>query len=318
MSQILTAVREPHAWEPDPLLSGFEARALAFPPDYDGPVVATLVRLPPPAAPRGTVLYVHGFIDYFFQRHMGERFAAEGWAFYALDLRKHGRSLRPHQHPNFCKSISEYYADITQALEIIAAPVLLAGHSTGGLVCALYAHEGARRDRVAALWLNGPFFDFRIPAGRRPLLAVATVLGRFLPFLSDPNSVSPAYAKSIHRDYRGEWGFDLRLKPIAGFPACYGWVRAIRQAQARVRAGLAVRCPVLAMHSDEADIVLDWRDIARWSPGLGADVTVRAFPGGLHDLVLSRPDIRAAVFDALFAWTAERRIFAGQDPRARG
>jgi alpha-beta hydrolase superfamily lysophospholipase len=59
------------------------------------------------------------------------------------------------------------------------------------------------------------------------------------------------------------------------------------------------------MHSDEADWVLDWRDIARWSRGLGRDVAVLAFPGGVHDLVLSRPQIREEVFRQLFAW-AER------------
>src|SRR4026209_2579233 len=92
------------AWQPDPLLPGFEALELRFPNDYDGGVVATLVRLPAGEAPRGAVLYVHGFGDYFFQRHMAERFAAEGYAFYAIDLRKYGRSLKPHQHPNFCRS----------------------------------------------------------------------------------------------------------------------------------------------------------------------------------------------------------------------
>jgi hypothetical protein len=30
---------------------------------------------------------------------------------------------------------------------------------------------------------------------------------------------------------------------------------------------------------------------------------VLAFPGGLHDLVLSRREVRDAVFSALFAWT---------------
>ncbi|HZD21699.1 MAG TPA: alpha/beta fold hydrolase, partial [Burkholderiales bacterium] len=141
-------------WLPDRLLPGFEALELPFPGDYDGPVVATLVRLPTANAERGAVLYVHGFSDYFFQRHMAERFAAEGYAFYALDLRKYGRSLRPHQHANFCKSLTEYYADISAALEVIGAPMLLAGHSTGGLVCSLYAHEGAHRAQVQALWLN--------------------------------------------------------------------------------------------------------------------------------------------------------------------
>ena len=121
-------------WQPDRFLPGYEALELEFPPDYDGAVVATLVRLPVSNAPRGAVLYVHGFSDYFFQRHMAERFAHEGYAFHALDLRKHGRSLRDHQHPNFCKSITEYYADITAAIDAIGAPVLLAGHSTGGLI----------------------------------------------------------------------------------------------------------------------------------------------------------------------------------------
>ena len=125
------------AWQPDRLLPGFEALELAAPDDYDGRVVATLVRLPNPAAERGTVLYVHGFIDYFFQRHMAQRFAAEGYAFYALDLRKHGRSLLPHQHPCFCKSVSEYFGDITRALAEIDTDVLLAGHSTGGLAYSL-------------------------------------------------------------------------------------------------------------------------------------------------------------------------------------
>ena len=109
------------AWQPDALLPGFEALSLPAPDDYDGPVVATLVRLPAPAAPRGAVLYVHGFSDYFFQRHMAERFSAEGYAFHALDLRKHGRSLRSRQHPNFCKSVAEYYADLDHAIDAIGA-----------------------------------------------------------------------------------------------------------------------------------------------------------------------------------------------------
>jgi len=75
------------AWRPDRQLAGFEALELPAPEDYDGRVVATLVRLPAGDAPRGAVLYVHGFVDFFFQRHMAERFAAEGYAFYALDLR---------------------------------------------------------------------------------------------------------------------------------------------------------------------------------------------------------------------------------------
>ena len=287
-------------WRPDSLLPGFESLELPFPDDYDGRVIATLVRLPSGDAALGTVLYVHGFIDYFFQRHVAERFAAEGYAFYALDLRKHGRSLLAHQHPNFCKDIAEYYADITRALEEIGTPVLLAGHSTGGLACALYAHEGERREQVRGLWLNSAFFDWRLPSWKMPQLHLAAAMGRFFSFLSDQSTLRPDYVEHLLE----HWSFDTRLKPVAGFPVCCGWIAAITDAHAKVHRGLGLSCPVLSMHSDDADVILDWRAIARWSRTLGEDVVVLAFPGAVHDLVLSRPEIREEVFRQLFAWAA--------------
>src|SRR5260221_14625220 len=99
-----------NGWRPDALLPGFESLELGFPDDYDGAVVATLVRLPAGDAPRGAALYVPGYTDYFFPRPLAERFAAEGYAVPAIDLRKHGRPPPAHQHPNFCKSLTEYYA----------------------------------------------------------------------------------------------------------------------------------------------------------------------------------------------------------------
>ena len=272
-------------WVPDKLMPGYESATLEFPPDYDGPVVATLVRKAGAAAQKRTVLYVHGFVDYFFQAHMAERFEAEGWSFYAIDLRKHGRSLLPGQHPCFCKRLSEYFADVTRAIDIVSAtvdgPLLLAGHSTGGLVAALYAHEGERKERLSAVWLNSPFFDFRVKAMDRYKLGLAAATGMVFPFMKDP-------------------------KPIEGFPICFGWIGAILAAHSKVHVGLSIACPVMVMHSDGGDIVLDWRSIAKWSPGLGRDVTVLQFPGGLHDLVLAKMERREDVFAKLSDWLRAR------------
>ena len=292
------------AWRPDPLLPDFEALELAQPDDYEGAVVATLVRLPTGDAPRGAVLYVHGHNDYFFQRHMAQRFAAEGYAFHALDLRKCGRSTLPHQHVHYCADLREYYPDIEAALQAIGAPVLLAGHSSGGLLCALYAHEGARRADIRALWLNSAFFGWGMPnAWWRFKLRLGAARGRFSPYAVSRN---PKHSSNTG-NMREQWEFDPRLKRPEGMPVYYGWVRAICNAQARVRRGLAIGCPVLSMHSDETDLVLDWREIARGSRTLGPRVTVLAFPGAFHDLVLSAPRVREAVFSALFAW-AERAL----------
>jgi len=63
-----------------------------------------------------------------------------------------------------------------------------------------------------------------------------------------------------------------------------------------VHRGLAIGCPVLSMHSDEADIV---------STGVisraGRDTWAA---GGYQDLVLSPPEIREEAFRQLFAWAA--------------
>jgi len=109
-------------------------------------------------------------------------------------------------------------------------------------------HEGARRGDVKALWLNSPFFDWRLPDWRRIPLHLAAALGRFFPFINDPDYFNPAYTLSLLAD----WEFDARLKPAKGFPLYYGWLGAISDAHAKVQRGLAIACPVLSMHSDES------------------------------------------------------------------
>ena len=90
------------------------------------------------APTRDAILYVHGYNDYFFQRELGDSVNARGYNFYALDLRKYGRSLRPHQDAFFCKDLGEYFADIDTALATIRSEgnerIWLMGHSTGGLI----------------------------------------------------------------------------------------------------------------------------------------------------------------------------------------
>ena len=90
-------------WRPDILGEHFEQLTLPLRPDAEGDVVATLVRYSP--APRlhlhrgsaadADVLYVHGWSDYFFQRRLARTFTERGARFFALDLRRYGRSLRP-------------------------------------------------------------------------------------------------------------------------------------------------------------------------------------------------------------------------------
>lgn len=310
------------SYQPDVLGPDFEQRTLPQPADYEGAVQSTLVRLRAAGPAPKAVLYIHGFNDYFFQREMALRYQQHGYRFYALDLRKYGRSWLPHQHPNNVRDLREYYADLDAALAVVQAEghptVLLSAHSTGGLVAALYAQEGANRAAVAALFLNSPFLALAQGwASQHLALPLAAAVGRFVPGLKLPGRLPGHYGASLHRQHRGEWDYHLAWKPLSVFPITMGWLRAIHAGHRRIRRGLAIAVPVLVLHAEHtvrgrgwrdeyfrADGVLNVRTLRALAPKLGPHVTVRAIAGGMHDLVLSRQSVREQVYKELFAWLA--------------
>jgi alpha-beta hydrolase superfamily lysophospholipase len=308
--------------ETDVLGPPYERHTIDLGTDDEGPVVATLVRRRAEVPTGRAVLYVHGFIDYFFQTHVADFFVEHGWDFYALDLRKYGRSLLPHQTPNFCRDLSDYFPELDEAARIVRDDdghdrLLILGHSTGGLITSLWAH--ARRDTglVDGLCLNSPFFDFNAPwFVRRPLVQTVTRAGRRSPYRIVPLGLSPLYGQSLHAEHRGEWTYDLQWKPLAGFPVRVGWLEAIRRGQLQLRAGLAIEAPVLLACSTRsfrgsrwhdgirlADAVLDVEHMVRWAPRLGRHVTIARFDGGIHDLTLSGAAVREEVFRELDRWS---------------
>ncbi|MFL6160118.1 MAG: alpha/beta hydrolase, partial [Marmoricola sp.] len=115
----------------------YVARTLQLQPDFEGEVVATLVHRPADGPSTGkAVLHVHGFADYFFQTGMADFWVDRGYDFFALDLRKYGRSLREHQTPHYVADLGEYFAEIDLAWWRITQrdghrDVIASGHSTG-------------------------------------------------------------------------------------------------------------------------------------------------------------------------------------------
>jgi alpha-beta hydrolase superfamily lysophospholipase len=325
-------------WDPD-RLSGFWAHTIDLGRDYDGPITATLVRRPKDRERDCAVLYIHGYVDYFFQAHLADYFETapipatgrQGCDFFALDLRKYGRSLPDgYKYPNFAKNLNEYFEEITWALELIESQgypfVLLNGHSTGALTVVRYLQEGKRRQAVDAVFLNSPFLGFNERDLSGFEVWIAKIVGRVAPHTNGTSSVPRWYARSLlHKSIcgrcHGRWIFDVELKPIEGFPVYSGWVRAIAKAQEEARKG-GIPQPILILHSARsddgdgvvwreefrrADLVLDVKDMIREGPKLGRRVTIGAIEGGVHDLSLSDPDARTRMFEAISAWLAALR-----------
>src|SRR5690606_39929457 len=126
------------------------------------------------------VLYVHGWSDYFFQKRLARFWTARGARFFALDLRKYGRSLRPGQTPGFITDLDEYDADIEAALaargNTAGRRLVLLGHSTGGLILSLWAARHPRQ--VDALILNSPWLEFQLGAARAAMRSEERRVGK--------------------------------------------------------------------------------------------------------------------------------------------
>ncbi len=323
-------------WQPDVLGDGYEQQVLELgeDPDGQGQIVGTLVRREAPENPTGAVLYVHGFTDYFFHTPLADFFTERGFAFFALDLRKCGRSRRPGQTPHYVSDLSYYFdAELSRALAAVRhetgdAPVLLAGHSTGGLVLPLWLDQlnsgggGALGAGISGLVLNSPFLDLH---GKPWMRSVGTQLIRAMaklrPFAPIQFPPATGYGASLHVSEHGEWEYDLQWKPVSGFPITYGWLNAIRRGHARLHRGLDVGVPSLVLRStrsrsapvyepdvDDLDVVVDTRQIARWAGSLGGAVTVVPIEGARHDVFLSKEAPRAEVYRVLDRWLHDRRL----------
>jgi alpha-beta hydrolase superfamily lysophospholipase len=311
---------------PDILGAPYTAETLTLPDDDEGRVVATLVRRPADretgeAADRA-VLHVHGFADYFFQTVYAEWWTARGYDFYALDLRKYGRSILPHQTPNYVSDLAHYHPELDLAWDRVALghrQVVLSGHSTGGLILPLWAEArrvGGRAIDARGIVLNAPWLDLQGKTWvRLGLMPVVQQVAKRQPMRIVPRTVTGLYARSLHRDHEGEWDFSLDWKPISSWPAYAGWLAAVRRGQATVHRGLSLDFPALVLSSTRSssptqlgedvhstDIVLDVEQIRRWSSSLGRHVTYVAIDGARHDVFLSREGPRTRAFAELDRW----------------
>lgn len=311
-------------WHPD-ILPGYEARYVNQGEAFDGPCRSTIVRLRAQRPSRRAYLYVHGFNDYFFQSEMGRRFVDSGYNFYAVDLRRYGRSKEPWQYPYNIRDIREYYADIDSALAQIRrdgnTDITLSGHSTGGLTVLSFAADKGADCGVDRVVTDSPFLEWNYNSFYRNVaVPVVQFLGKIFKNSKIKQSHCDGYAYSLLRQYYGQWEYNTDWKMIYSPPVTFSWVGAINAAQSRLmkhRKDIAV--PILVMHSSRkidgcgwtpefqtGDAVLDPAMIQERGSLLGHERVVCAIDSGIHDLILSEPGPREAAYDTIFKFIGKR------------
>lgn len=294
------------------------------------------VRKTNPRNPVFAFLAVHGWNDYFYQTELARYVDSIGGAFYAVDLRKYGRSLREGQTFGYIRDFDEYDDELHICRDLIYGelgpkiPLVLYGHSTGGLACALWAdrHPGA----ADGLVLNSPWLEYHGSTGMRQAGApVVEILARTSPTFVLPTAEDDFYQRALTAwrpdpdaeavpGHEGSddpfwttgWNPKPEFRTGSGAPVRPGWLSAVLNGHARVAAGLDVECPILVLTSARSltgntwsedfravDSVLDVKQIWKRVPELGSHTTLVKLDDAVHDVTFSRREVRERAFEEI-------------------
>jgi alpha-beta hydrolase superfamily lysophospholipase len=264
----------PHAATP----ADVDRADLTFPGRGGVPLYAQRWR-PRTGAPRAVVVIHHGLADHS-DRYAGlaERLVRAGYAVWAFDMRGHGRSAGPRAAVD---SIDDLLDDLGGFLALVrerepGLPVVLYGHSLGGLATALYAIE--RHPEVAGVILAAPGIAFDAPPIQAAVIQVAAALAPSAPILAVPHgafSRDPAVVAELDHD-----------PLIAQDDGPARTARAAIDGVARVWAHPeALTAPLLVVHgtADQVTAPSGSRDLVARAGA--SDRTLRLYDGLHHDLL---------------------------------
>lgn len=248
----------------------------------------------PEGVPRALVLIVHGIAEHCGRYdHVARRMVEAGFGVVSFDQQGHGASGGRKGHVDKFTHYLDDVEDLLAELRTVGVPVVLLGHSMGGLVSTAYAVSD--RPQPDLLVLSGPALGtVGVQRGQKlvaeKLAQLAPKLHPKVPF--DPMVLSrdPAVAEAYTNDPLIKGGGSVNLV-----------AQLLITAEATAEAVDRIRVPTLCLHGADDELVpADSSAVLEGVPGVEREVL-----DGLRHEILNEPEWPEIV-DRIVAWVDER------------
>lgn len=252
----------------------------------------------PEGKPKAVVILIHGFNAHSgYMEWPAEKFVAEGYAAYALDLRGRGNS---EGERFYVEEFSDYLGDVHKLVEIARAeepeaPIFVLGHSAGGVIATSYVFE--HQADIAGLVCESFAFDVGLPHLVQLALQGVGYLAPHLHVFSLNNadfSRDAAHVERMNND-------PLIAKESQPAETASEMLKAAERLKENMP---EFKVPVFILHGTEDKATRPAGSQYFYENAGSTDKTLKLYEGHFHDL-LADTDKELVMADIL-AWVNER------------
>jgi len=253
-------------------------------------------------SPTGVIVLVHGLADHSGRfEEIGQFLASGGWTVYACDLRGHGLSSDGHQAGRVhVDHFSDYANDLSAMISLAKQhhpdlPVIILGHSMGGLISLTYAlnHPQELDGVVLSSPALGAHADAQPPAVLNLLVRMLVHIKPRLLFPSDLNTGSISRDADVVRAYIDD--------PLVSEKVSARWYVEITKAIDDIQGRAAeLKIPTLLMQSGD-DRLVDPQAASNWAKEAPKDLLKLVVWDGFFHEMFNEPE-KEKVYACVLEW----------------
>lgn len=235
-----------------------------------------------PDHPRLALLWIHGFAEHRGRyQYFAERLGEQGILLSMIDLRGHGESPGVR---GFIEKFEEYFRDVRALIHGNRSahphlPLVLGGHSMGGLIVSRYLEENGSPPAVAAI-LTSPFLaaSLAVPGWKASL---ARLLSKTVPSLGLPSGISPdvlSHDSAVCQAYAAD-------PLVFGIARARWYTEVVREQQLVLDRADQIRIPLLVMQGLDDRIASPQASHRFFDRVASNQKEWREYPGLFHELL---------------------------------